>query len=78
MLSGKAIVYLSGLAGLYALEVAAPSIAAVAAYPFLPLMATSVYCAIGVVLVWLHLNYLSWRRPPLFGRSGTGDAKKDS
>ena len=67
-----------GLGLLYVLEIAAPFVPLLVRYPFLPLMATSVYCAVGVVLVWIHLNYLPWASPALFAPqpAPAGGAKK--
>ena len=57
--------YLAGLAPVLALDTFAPVIPRLQALPFLPLMVISVYCAVGILLVWLHLNYLTWARPEL-------------
>jgi hypothetical protein len=60
-----AALYLTGLAPVAALEVVAPWVPALAPYPFLPLLVVSTYCAVGVVAVWVQLQWLTWAVPDL-------------
>lgn len=63
--------YMRGLAWLaFATNVAWPLATAVRPHwaspqrAFVPLMLTSVYCAVGVVWVWLRLSVCYWQEPP--------------
>ncbi len=48
-------IYLCGLVALPAVEVAAPLLPQLKGYPFLTLLAYSIYCAIGLVYAWLRI-----------------------
>ena len=49
------VAYVSGLVALPVLEVAAPLAGPLARYPFLTLMAYSIYCALGLVYCWIKI-----------------------
>ena len=49
------LAYVLGLAALPVFEVAAPLVGPLARYPFLTLMAYSIYCALGLVYCWIRI-----------------------
>lgn len=71
-----ASLYVAGMAVLQAVDALAPVVPLLQPYPFLPLIAISAYCAMGVILVWAWLNVLSWRLPPPFAAGSATKAAK--
>ena len=49
------LAYVLGLIALPVFEVAAPLVGPLARYPFLTLMAYSIYCALGLVYCWIRI-----------------------
>jgi len=73
-----ATLYVAGMAVLQAVDALAPVVPLLQRYPFLPLIVISTYCAVGIILVWVWLNVLSWRLPPPFAASRAMTAAKQT